>query len=902
MKEKENWHQRDGEQVLKEFNTDLDRGLSAAEVKRREKKYGPNALREEPARSLFSLFMGQMREVLVVILLVAATVSGILGEWADALVIMIIVIFNAVLGVVQERRAEEALRALREMAKPLAKVLREGVLSEVKAEALLPGDIIFLNAGDFVPADARLLDHVSLQVDEAVLTGESLPVEKDPATLGPGDIPVGDRKNMLFMGTTVTGGRGRALVVATGQDTQLGLIAAMLAAVPPQATPLQQQLARLGKELGMAAGLIVFLVFITGIWRGEEALAMFMTAISLAVAAVPEGLPAIVTIVLALGMTRMSQQRVIIRKLPAVETLGTTTIICSDKTGTLTKNEMTVKRIFLAEDDFRLSGSGYDPRGEFWDGQGRKVEPREGDALSLLLLGGLLCNNARLKRDGEDGKGWGIIGDPTEGALVVAAAKGGWLREDAEARYPRRGEIPFDSERKLMTTFHAYEGEVRSFTKGAPDVLLERCTHLHTQGGRKPLTKQDQERLMATNRALAARGERVLALTYGSHPQMPGDGGLASEEGLTLVGFFALQDPARPEAAEAVEVSRQAGIRTIMITGDHPKTATAIARDLNIFRPGDEVLTGVELNKMDEKRMQEAVERTTVYARVSPEHKLKIVKALQKKGHVVAMTGDGVNDAPALKVADIGVAMGITGTAVAKEAADMVLLDDNFATIVTAVREGRTIYDNIRKSIHYLLSCNIGEIIAIFVAILLGWGSPLTPIQLLWMNLITDGAPALSLGLEPAERGIMKRRPRPRKEGVLSGNMALGILLQGIGLGLISLISYGLALRWGRPLVVARTIAFLTLSLSQLIHSFNIRSQTQSLFSLGLGGNRSLVYAFFLSLSLQLAVVLFPFLRGILATVALPARDWFLVVGLSLFPLFFMEGWKLVVRRAQSRG
>ncbi len=895
MKHEGNWHQVDAGETARRLATDPRLGLTGAEVKKRMGEFGTNALAEAPPRGLFTLFLGQMREVLVIILLVAAVISGLLGEWADTVVIMIIVILNGALGVVQEHKAEQALRALEEMAKPLAKVIREGDVREVRAEALVPGDLILVDAGDFVPADARLMEHVSLEVDESVLTGESLPVEKDPATLGPGDIPVGDQRNMLFMGTTVTGGRGRALVVATGQNTQLGLIASLLSAVPPQPTPLQRQLGRLGRQLGVAAGVIVLIVFLTGIWRGEGALTMFMTAVSLAVAAVPEGLPAIVTIVLALGVTRMSRRQVIIRKLPAVETLGTATIICSDKTGTLTRNEMTVKQIFVAEDDFHLTGAGYQPQGEFLNRQGKQITPRDYSCLGLMLLGGLLCNDARW--GDTEGNGYGIIGDPTEGALMVAAAKAGWSKEKAEGKYPRLAEIPFDSGRKLMTTFHSWEGEVRSFTKGAPDVLLQACTHLFTQRGRKTLTGEYKERLIAINGDLAARGERVLALALRSWPQVPAELATATvERELTLVGFFALQDPARPEATEAVEISRRAGIRTIMITGDHPETAAAIAQDLDILWPGDGVLTGIDLNKMNGKELQEAVGNTTVYARVSPEHKLKIIEALQKKGHVVAMTGDGVNDAPALKRADIGVAMGITGTAVAKQAADMVLLDDNFATIVNAVREGRTIYDNIRKSIQYLLACNIGEIITIFMAILLGWGSPLTPIQLLWMNLITDGAPALALGLEPPERGIMKRRPRPRGEGVLSRDMAAGILGQGIMLGIISLASYGLALRWGRPLRAARTIAFSTLAFSQLVHSFNIRSRTESLFSLGLGGNISLVYAFLLSVSLQLAVVLLPFLRGIFATVPLPLPDWGLVVGWSFLPLFVVEGRKLIDR------
>ncbi len=882
-----NWHQMDIEEVSGELKTDPRRGLTKEEAEERAKKYGPNALKKAPPRSILSMFLGQMTDVLVVILLVAAVISGLLGEWADTVVIMIIVVLNAILGVTQEYKAEQALKALQEMTKPTAKIIRDGMVMEVRAETLVPGDLILVDAGDFVPADARLVECASLQVNESVLTGESVPVEKDLANPGPGDIPPGDRTNMLFMGTTVTGGRGRALVVATGQATQLGQIAEMLSTVDTEPTPLQQQLGKLGKQLGLAAGFIVAIVFLTGLWRGEGVLEMFMTAVSLAVAAVPEGLPAFVTIVLALGVTRMSQRNVIIRKLPAVETLGTATFICSDKTGTLTKNEMTVKGIYTAAGSFAVTGTGYEPRGEFLDEEEREIDPGSHDRLQLMLLGGILNNDAQLENNGDN---YRIIGDPTEGALVVAAAKAGLSKEEAGEKYQRLAEIPFDSQRKLMTTFHRLDGEIRAFTKGAPDVLLDRCTRVLAAGGEEILDGDYRAQLLELNGKLASRGERVLALGFRQWPEVPAQlEPEAVEQDLTFVGFFSMQDPARPEAAEAVAVSRQAGIRTVMITGDHPETATAIARDLGILQPGDRVLTGPQLNELDEEGLREAVLETSVYARVSPEHKLRIVTALKEQKHVVAMTGDGVNDAPALKRADIGVAMGITGTAVAKQASDMVLLDDNYATMVKAVEEGRTIYDNIRKSIQYLLSCNIGEIIAIFTAILLGLGSPLTPIQILWMNLITDGAPALALGLEPPERGIMKRRPRRPEEGILSGATAVNILWQGALIGLLSLTAYWLALRWGRTLTEAHTIAFVTMALSQLVHSFNVRSQTQSLFAIGLTSNINLVYAFFLSLVLQLAVVFLPFLQGIFGTTFLRLEDWGLIVGLCLVPLVAVE-------------
>lgn len=887
-----NWHAMEVQQACRELASDPEWGLTPEEATRRLKEYGPNLLKEPPPRSLFSLFVAQMKEILVLILIGAAIVSGILGEWEDSVVILAIVVLNAVLGMYQEHKAEQALKALKEMTKPSAKVVRGGTVTQVDAGALVPGDVVLLDAGDSVPADARLIEAVSLRVVEAALTGESVPVEKDPAKIDAAEVPVADQKNMVFMGTTVTGGRGKALVVETGMNTQLGRVAQLLQETAPEPTPLQRRLEELGKLLGLAAGVIVALVFVTGLLRGGDVLEMFMTAISLAVAAVPEGLPAVVTIVLALGVTRMSRRRAVIRKLPAVETLGTATVICSDKTGTLTKNEMTVTQIYTAGNFFRVTGTGYRPDGRFLDENGNEVAPSSVKNLELMLLGGVLSSDARVE---ETEKGHRVIGDPTEGALVVAAAKAGLLREEVEKAFPRLAEIPFDSARKMMTTFHYMDGAIRSFTKGAPDVLLARCTGIITSQGIVPLTEEMQARILAINSQLASQGQRVLALATRQWPEIPTDPSPeTAEQDLIFVGFFAMQDPPRPEAREAVAVSRRAGIRTVMITGDHPETAVAVARELDIFRQGDEILTGAQLKEMSDQQLKEIVNRTTVFARVSPEDKLRIVAALKEHDHVVAMTGDGVNDAPALKRADIGAAMGITGTEVAKEASDMVLLDDNFATIVSAVEEGRTIYANIRKTIQYLLSCNTGEIVAIFSAILLGLGSPLTPIQILWLNLVTDGPPALALGLEPPEKGVMDRPPRKPNEGVFAGGMGGKILWQGALIGLLSLASYWLALSWGRTLEEAHTMAFVTMALSQLVHSFNVRSLDQSLFALGLGTNRSLVWAFLASASLQVATVLVPFLRGIFETAMLRSGDWAVVLGLSLVPLAAVEIGKLV--------
>lgn len=890
MQEKK-WYAVEIQQACQELRSDLYQGLVQEEAGRRLMNYGPNVLKEPPPRSLFSMFVGQLKEILVLMLIGAAVISGILGEWEDSVVILVIVVLNAVLGVYQEHKAEQALKALKEMTKPAAKVVRGGIITQVGVGDLVPGDVVLLDAGDSVPADARLIEAASLRVNEAALTGESVPAEKDPALVAVGEVPVGDQKNMVFMGTAITGGRGRALVVETGMHTQLGRIAQLLQETPPEPTPLQRKLGELGKLLGMAAGVIVALVFVIGLWRGEDPLEMFMTAISLAVAAVPEGLPAVVTIVLALGVTRMSHRRAVIRKLPAVETLGTATVICSDKTGTLTKNEMTVTRIYTAGNLWQVTGAGYQPDGRFLDQNGNEIDPLTDRNLELMLLGGLLNSDARVE---ESEKGHQVIGDPTEGALVVAAAKGGLIRGKVEETYPRLAEIPFDSGRKMMTTFHRMDEIILSFTKGAPDILLARCTGVMARQGVVPLTEETRTRLLSINSQLASQGQRVLALAIRQWTEILANPlPQTTEQDLTFVGFFAMQDPPRPEAKEAVAVSRRAGIRTVMITGDHQETALAIARELGIWQQGDGALTGAQLKQIDEEQLKEAVDHTTVYARVSPEDKLRIVAALKEHNHVVAMTGDGVNDAPALKRADIGTAMGITGTEVAKEASDMVLLDDNFATIVSAVEEGRTIYANIRKSIQYLLSCNAGEIVAIFSAILLGLGSPLTPIQILWLNLVTDGPPALALGLEPPEKGVMDLPPRKPNEGVFAGGMGTKILWQGALLGLLSLASYWLALSWGRTLEEAHTMAFVTMAMSQLVHSFNVRSMDQSLFALGLGTNRSLVYAFLASASLQVAVVFIPFLRQVFETATLRSSDWGVVLAMSLIPLVAVEISKL---------
>ncbi|HAG10504.1 MAG TPA: ATPase [Desulfotomaculum sp.] len=883
-----NWHALDVGSLQQEFKTDLERGLNTEEADARLKTFGPNALEEEPPRSFFVMIYNQLKDVLVLILIAAALISAFIGEWRDSIVILIIVILNGTIRSIKENKARYAMKALKDMTKPLAKVIRGGNLLQISSEKVVPGDLFLVEAGDFVPADSRLIEAASLYVDESALTGESIPVEKDTAVINTGQLAVGDRKNMLFMGTAVTGGRGKALVVETGMKTQLGRIAELLETAEEESTPLQQRLASLGKVLGIAAGAIVVVVLALGLYRGIPLPEMFMVSISLAVAAVPEGLTAVVTIVLAMGVTRMSQRQAIIRRLPAVETLGAATVICSDKTGTLTKNEMTVTGIFVADSFFQVTGSGYEPEGKFLDKNGKEMSSLDTN-LDLLLLGGLLNSDAQLE---QTDTGYQVAGDPTEVALVVAAAKAGITKKETETKYPRLAEIPFDSNRKMMTTFHLLSGTVQSFTKGAPDVLLSRCSKVLSAKEPVLLDEGIRKHLLEVNSGFALQGQRVLALATRLWPEVkenyPKESDTA-ERDLTFIGFYAIQDPPRPEAKEAVAVSRGAGIRSIMITGDHRDTAIAIAKELDLLQPGDEVMTGDQIEMIDEEGLRKVANKVAVYARVSPEHKLRIVSALKHHGHVVAMTGDGVNDAPALKRADIGAAMGISGTEVARGASDMVLRDDNFATIVKAIEEGRTIYNNIRSSVQFLLSCNAGEIITIFVALLLGLGNPLTPIQILWMNLVTDGAPALALGLEPPLKGLMKKPPRNPREGLFAGGMGAKILWQGFVIGAMCLVCYFIGLRQGLPVKQVHTMVFATLCMCQLVHSFNVRSLDQSLFSIGFFTNRSLVLANVLSVSALLSVIFVPFLRDMFGTELLQLNNWLLVLGLSIVPLVAVE-------------
>ena len=863
-------YQLEGEQVLAALASSLH-GLTHAEGKRRLDEHGPNELVEEPPPGFWVRLAGQLRETLVLILIAAAVISGFLGEVLDAVVIMAIVILNAMLGVIQESKAERALEALRKLTQPHARVLREGRECSLPVRELVVGDIVLLEAGDQIPADIRLLEAAALRVDEAALTGESVPVDKTTDALSARAL--GDRTNMAFMGTVASAGRGVGVVTATGMNTELGKIAAMLHRTRPQPTPLQQRLAELGRVLGLGAIALVMFVFFIGIKRGEPLHEMFLTAVSLAVAVIPEGLPAISTVTLALGVQRMQKRNAIIRKLPAVETLGTATVICSDKTGTLTQNKMTVKRIYIG---------------------GRYVE--NFDHIDLLLTAGALANDACLYEDGQ------CFGDPTELALLAAAKEGNLDANVLNEKYPRRGEIPFDSERKLMSTWHRWGdplpwGEAPpylSITKGAPDRVLPRCAKVFWDNELRTMDKALLDELFRANGQLAGEAYRVLAVAVRPWPQEPG--GEEVEEDLIFLGLVGMVDPPREEVYEAVRLCHQAGIRPIMITGDFPDTALAIAAQLDIVPSTKaKVITGQELDRMDAGELAAVVEDVSVFARVAPQDKLKIVEALQAKGHVVAMTGDGVNDAPALKRADIGAAMGDSGTDVAREASDLILVDDNFATIVAAVAEGRTIYANIRKSIQSLLACNMGELLVITSAILMGIGRPLTAIQILWVNLITDGLPALSLSVEPAEKGIMKQKPRPPKQGVFAEGLGTRILIHGALIGGVSLVAYRWALA-NYDLAVARSATFAVLAFSQLFYSFSARSAKDSLLELGLLSNPQIIYAFFGSGLLQLLVMLIPPVAAVFNVVPMGLDIWMGAIGMALIPMLIVEMVKFLQR------
>ena len=857
-------HSKTREEVLKSLSSNAERGLTSSQVAELQGKFGPNKLSESKKKTNLQRFLEQFKDVMIIILLLAAAVSFVVAcfghdpmEFFEPALILLIVVLNAVLGVVQESKAEKALDALKNMSAPHARVLRDGAEQVIDASGLVPGDIIRLEAGDFVPADARLLKSAGLKSEESALTGESVPSEKDAEAAVEEKAPLGDRDNMVFSGCSVTYGTATAVVTGTGMRTEMGKIAGMLAGEQDTQTPLQQKLSQLGKYLGFVALAACAVIFVVGLINGIHVLEIFMTSVSLAVSAIPEGLPAIVTIVLAIGVQRMVKKNALIRRLPAVETLGSASVICSDKTGTLTQNRMTLTKVWV----------------EGQQGLEAVSEENSQMARHLLTLGTLCCDGSVTY--GADGKET-HIGDPTETAILVAAHKNGLEQEALNGKYPRLGELPFDSDRKLMTSVNQMEGKTVVIVKGAFDVMAARCV------------KGDLEAAREKNDEMSRQALRVLAVGYKVIPSLPEElTSEALENGLTLLGLVGMIDPPRPEAKAAVATCRKAGIKPVMITGDHVVTASAIAKELGILGPEDRAITGAELDAMDDKALDENVEHIAVYARVSPENKIRIVKAWQKKGQVVSMTGDGVNDAPALKAADIGCAMGITGTDVAKGAADMTLTDDNFATIVDAVREGRGIYANIKKVVGFLLGTNIGEVLTVFFAMILWHKTPLLSMQLLWINLVTDSLPAISLGMEAVESDVMEHRPKPKDEGIFAHGLGVQVVLQGCMFALLTLIAFVLGERYGGSLEAGQTMAFFVLSLTQIVQAFNMRSQ-HSLFVIGPFTNHKLNWAALASL-LLVCLVLFTPVGVAFQLVLLPGWLYAAALGLILTPLVVME-------------
>ena len=870
MKHDGMWHTREVGEAAEELNTSMRTGLSESEAQKRVTEYGYNELKKRKGRGISTIFLDQFKGLLIMVLIIAALISFLLGERTDSYIILIIVIINAFMGLAQEYKAEKAIERLQELASPVATILRDKAIREIPARNVVPGDIIILESGDFVPADGRLFESSYLRVDEAPLTGESVPSLKVVEVLP--ESPLADRENMVYMGTTVTDGRGKAIVTETGMNTEMGKIAEIIQTMEREKTPLQEKLETFSKYLtGGIAGFCA-LIFILGTARGEPAFEMFFTAVSLAVAAIPEGLPAIVTIVLALGVQRMIRRNALMRRLKAVETLGSSTIICSDKTGTITRNEMMVSRIFVGETMYRVTGKGYSPQGSFYK-NGNQVSPDR--LLQLILEIGTLCNDAQVREET-------VVGDPTEASLIVSAAKAGIQKEEVEARVERVKEIPFSSERKKMTTIHKKDQKYSVYTKGAPDVILELCTKVEEQEGISVLTEEKKEEILSIYNKMASRALRALGMAYRELENIP-ENDEDIEKDLIFVGIQGMRDDPRPEVKDAISLCKTAGIKSMMITGDFKATAVAIAEEVGIT---GKAITGEDLDLMSDAELEQEIETIGVVARVSPEHKTRIVTALKEKGHITAMTGDGVNDAPSLKKADIGIAMGITGTDVAKEAADMVLTDDNFASIVNAVEEGRHIYDNIIKFIYFLLCCNIGEIFVLFFALLLGFSRPLIPIQILWINLITDGFPALALGVDPPEEGIMKRKPRDPKESIFSQGRGRSIVEIGLLMSVLVLVGFQFLGGSGEH---AQTVAFSTLVFVQLAHTFNARSEKKSIFNIGIFSNKYLVGAVLLSVGLQISVVYTPGLQPLFGTVPLNMEEWVVILVLSSVVLLVGE-------------
>lgn len=899
MKE-EKWFNKKVDDVEKELNTSIQNGLSTDEVKKRQEKYGDNALKAKKKKSLFQKFLAQFKDFSIIILIIAAIVSGIVGisngeGITDTIIILIVVIANAIIGVTQEAKAEKSLEALQKLTDHASKVVRDGQITVIPAKELVPGDVVLLDTGDFIPADLRVVDAVNLKSQESSLTGESVPVEKNTDVIEDAEVGVGDRVNMLFSSSLVTYGRGKGIVVATGMETEVGKIAGMLDNTEEQITPLQEKLNKLGKTLGIAALVICAFIFAIGLIQGKEPIQMFMTAVSLAVAAIPEGLVAVSTIVLAIGVQKMVKKNAIVKRLPAVETLGSATVICSDKTGTLTQNKMTVEKIFINSNT-------------------NDVENYKGNInsdLTQLIYANMLCNDTKISNDGN------LTGDPTETALVDMAFK---LDFDPSVydRMPRLEEIPFDSDRKLMTTVNEVNGKYIVYTKGGVDELLNICTGYVLNGEIKTDLENYSKIIRKNNEEMAKEALRVLACAYKEIDHKPTKEDMENiENNLIFVGMVGMIDPPREEAKKAVEKCKTAGIKTVMITGDHKITATAIAKKLGILENEDEAITGADLEKMTDEELEKNVRHYSVYARVSPEHKVRIVKAWQKNGEIVAMTGDGVNDSPALKTANIGCAMGIVGTDVAKEAADVILTDDNFATIVSAVEEGRRIYDNILKVIQFLLSSNVGEVVVLFLATLCtplfaSWFGItdithleiLLPIHILWINLVTDSLPALALAFDPANQDIMKRKPAKPGKGVFTKGMTWRVVYQGVMIGLLTLGAFMLGLATTTEPInglsldeskieVGQTMAFVTLAMSELVHVFNVRNSKKSIFKTKVFNNSKLIWAILASAALMISILLIPALRNIFSIPILPSQNVIELIVLIFAPLVIVEIFKL---------
>ncbi len=942
------------ESVIDSLKTNIETGLTEKEVKERLAVYGENKLREAEKEPMWKKLLEQFKDIMVVILIIAAVISGFLGDVIESVIILAIVIINAVLGVYQEGKAEQAVEALQKMSAPHARVLRDGKQSIIDASDLVPGDIIILEAGDIIPADARIIESSNMKVEEAALTGESVPVEKDATFETDETLGIGDRHNMLYSSTAMTYGRGQAVAVATGENTEMGKIAERLAEMTQELTPLQINMNQLGKFIAAFCVVVVIITFVVGFIKGGDPLDLFMTSVSLAVAAIPEGLTAVITIVLSLGMNRMAKKNAIVKRLLAVETLGSVNVICSDKTGTLTQNEMTVTKIYTGNTVYDVTGTGYEPKGEIRSQNGSRE--CENSVLDRLLEISALCNEAVLVEK-EDGL-WGIMGDPTEGAILSCSAKKGFTNESALAKYPRLGDLPFDSNRKMMSVFHEgfAEGKL-SLTKGAPDIILDRCVNEMTESGVIPLTEERKEEILKANSAFAQTALRVLAFAYKCHP----DGNFDSAETeMTFAGLMGMIDLARPEAKDAIAICTAAGIRAVMITGDYKDTAVAIAKDLGLMNEGDNVLTGAELDKMSDEELRAACGHTAVYTRVSPEHKVKIVEALQAEGNICSMTGDGVNDAPSLKKADIGVAMGITGTEVAKGASDMILTDDNFATIVSAVEEGRIIYSNIRKFVGFLLSCNVAEIFVIFITMLVMGPNmiPLLPIQLLWLNLVTDSFPALALGQERGEADIMQYPPRKKTDKIMNREMVASVAVCSIAIFLCVFIAFQLGIqkygvRDGKldthdhsiqymyvqdtvegmegypeatskkdlvnvktgeilraeddykglyivPSYGAMTYAFVALIFAELLKAYSMRSEHFGAFKIGIFGNSTLNKATVLCVLLTLLVIYVPALDIIFNTISFDVMDWLTILPCIILPFLAGEVFKKIYYRTRK--